>query len=252
MKLGFAALLPALFAVGCYLLEKRTKFLKMSFMARQCVYGVLFGALAIIGTEWGIPIDGAQVNCRDAAVLTAGLLFGAPAGIIAGVIGGLERWFAVYWGVGAFTRVACSVSTVIAGVYAALLRKYMFENKKPGWALSFAIGIVMEVFHMTMVFLTNMGEPERAMAVVRACTVPMVLANGFSVLIATLIIVFLSSDCKMRYDLFHNVRISQTIQRWLLIAVVIAFASSRAFVYRLQTTLPHPPTDSARPLAPAA
>ncbi len=59
-------------------------------MARQCVYGVLFGALAIIGTEWGIPIDGAQVNCRDAAVLTAGLLFGAPAGIIAGVIGGLS------------------------------------------------------------------------------------------------------------------------------------------------------------------
>ena len=41
-----------------------------------------------IETEFGIPINDAQVNCRDAAVLSAGLLFGGPAGIIAGLIGG--------------------------------------------------------------------------------------------------------------------------------------------------------------------
>ena len=32
---------------------------------------------------------GAVVNVRDAAPLTAGLIFGGPAGIIAGFIGGL-------------------------------------------------------------------------------------------------------------------------------------------------------------------
>lgn len=52
----------------------------------------------MVGSEFGVPIDGAIINVRDAAPLCAGLIFGPTAGILAGVIGGLERWFAVLWG----------------------------------------------------------------------------------------------------------------------------------------------------------
>ena len=129
IKLSIATLLPVIATAVLYLLDKGTRFGGMKRWGKQIIIGVIFGGLAIIGTEWGIPINGAQVNCRDAAVLVAGLLFGAPAGIIAGVIGGVERWIAVAWGVGTFTRVACTVSTILAGFYAAALRKYMFEDK---------------------------------------------------------------------------------------------------------------------------
>ena len=236
IKLSIAALLPVAASVFLYFIDKKTVFGKLNKIVKQIIYGVIFGVLAVIGTEWGIPMNGAQVNCRDAAVLTAGLMFGAPAGILAGIIGGVERWAAVAWGVGTFTRVACSVSTVIAGFYSAILRKYMFEDKKPGTFISLAIGVVMEIFHLTMVFITNMATPEKAMSVVEACTIPMVIANGFSVMLAALLLTVISRD-RHAEKKERQTHISQTIQRWLLITVVLAFAVTSFFVFRLQDEL---------------
>lgn len=250
IKLGIAALLPVAAAALMYLLEGKTRFGKLKNAARQVIIGILFGILAVIGTEWGIPMNGAQVNCRDAAVMVAGLLFGAPAGIIAGVIGGIERWIAVAWGIGTFTRVACTVSTILAGFYAAALRKFMFENKKPGWLIAGAAGIVMEVFHLTMVFITNMNTPERAMTVVKACSVPMIIANGVSVFLAALVLTVLAGEDVFAFG-FHRdrVRISQTIQRWLLITVVLAFGVTSYFVFSLQDQIAASQTDSLLDLA---
>lgn len=235
IKLGIAALIPCIAAAALYLLDKKTKFGRLNPKIKQVIFGMVFGVIAVLGTEWGIPINGAQMNCRDAAVLTAGLMFGAPAGIIAGIIGGVERFIAVAWGVGSFTRIACTVSTIIAGVYAALLRRFMFENKKPGWLISLAIGVVMEVFHMTMVFLTNMATPEAAMAAVKACSVIMITANSVSVMLASLVIGMLSHNGELRRK--SSVRISQTIQKWMLVTVVLAFFVTSYFVFNLQDTV---------------
>ncbi|MBQ0125316.1 MAG: SpoIIE family protein phosphatase [Clostridiales bacterium] len=247
IKLGIAALLPVIASVLLYIAEKRTSFGETNKTTRQIIYGVVFGILAIIGTEWGIPMNGAQVNCRDAAVLVAGLAFGAPAGIIAGFIGGIERYIAVAWGVGSFTRIACSVSTIIAGIYAALLRKFMFEDKKPSWLLSLAIGVVMEVFHLTMVFITNMATPTRAMEVVKACTVPMLTANGISVMLACMALTLLAKE-NLRPKK-SAIRISQTVQRWLLVAVLLAFLATSMFVIGLQNAIADTQTESLLSIA---
>ena len=235
VKLSIAALLPPLAAMLLYLADKHTRLGKLNHWIKQVAFGLIFGGLAIIGTEWGIPINGAQVNCRDAAVLAAGLLFGAPAGILAGIIGGVERWIAVAWGVGTFTRVACTVSTIFAGFYSAVLRKYMFEDKKPGWMLSLAVGVVMEVIHLTMVFVTNMATPTQAIAVVAACSAPMVVANGVSVMLSALAISALAKEPLLPSR--DTVRISQTIQRWMLIAVTLAFAVTSLFIFNFQHTV---------------
>ncbi len=234
-KLALATLLPAVVAVIVYLLDKKTACAKLPRAVKQILIGVLFGGLAILGTEAGVPINGAQINCRDAAVLIAGLMFGGPAGIIAGVIGGVERWIAVAWGIGTFTRVACSVSTLIAGIYSALLRKFMFDDKRPSWMLSFAIGVVMEVFHMTMVFITNMDNTTKAMAVVKSCTFPMVIGNALSVMVAAVLITIASRERLFGHN--ERRRISQTVQRRLLICVVAAFLATTGFMYALQTAI---------------
>ena len=247
LSLMLAALLPVILSAVLYLAERKMPFGKLNDTLRQLIYGVLFGFLAILGTEWGIPMNGAQVNCRDAAVLTAGLMFGAPAGLLAGVIGGVERWVAVAWGVGTFTRTACSVSTLLAGIYAALLRKFMFEDRKPGWLISLAIGVVMEVFHLTMVFLTNMATPMEAMTVVKACTFPMIIANSLSVMLASMILSVLAKE-SIRIEQ-EQVRISQTVQRWLLVTVALAFAVTSAFVFALQNKLAMAQTDTLLDMA---
>ena len=115
---------------------------KINYWLKQIIIGIVFGAIAILGTECGVRLDGAIMNARDAAPLCAAIIFGAPAGIIAGIIGGVERWFAVTWGAGTFTRLACSIATIFAGVFGAILKKYMFDNKIPNYAYAFIIGAV--------------------------------------------------------------------------------------------------------------
>ena len=229
----FAGFLPVLLSCFLYILEKKTIFSKLPYISKQIIIGLLFGTLAVLGNEWGININGAIVNARDAAVMSGGLLFGAPAGIIAGIIGGVERWFAVYWGAGMYTRIACSISTIIAGIYAALLRKYMFEDKKPSWILSLAIGVVMEVLHLTMVFITNLNDAANALHVVTDCSIPMITVNAISLMVSTIALRLLSGN-----SVFHRKRavatISQNIQRSLLICVTVAMIITTGFMYQLQ------------------
>ena len=236
VKLGIAALLPVILSLVLHFIERGKAFSRISQKAWQVICGVAFGILAIIGTEFGVSINGAMMNARDAAVLCAGLLFGGPAGIIAGLIGGIERWIAVAWGVGSYTRVACSISTALAGFYAALLRKNMFDDKKPNWGISMAVGVVMEVFHLSMVFFTNMSDPLTAMRVVKVCTVPMILANGLSVMLASMALGIVSRELGAKNGK-DSVRISQTIQKWLFVTVILAFFATSYFVFSLQTRL---------------
>ena len=238
--LAIAGLLPVLMTSIFIFLDKKTIFNKFPDTAKQIIYGLFFGILAILGTEYGIPYNGAQTNVRDAAVLAAGLVFGAPAGIIAGLIGGIERYFAVYWGVGAYTQIACTVSTIIAGFYSAALRKYMFDDHKPSWTLAFFIGLVMEVFHMTMVFLTNMSDTEHAMLVVKTCSIVMVPANALSTMLSVLVARYMSDGLKKSES---QLSVSQTIQRRLLVCVAIMFALTSWFTYRLQTAIAEDTTE---------
>ncbi len=96
LLLFLISLLPVALSALIYLAKRTKTAEKVSPAARQAIIGVLFGVMAIIETEFGIKIEGAVINVRDASPIIAGLLFGAPAGILAGLIGGIERWFAVY------------------------------------------------------------------------------------------------------------------------------------------------------------
>jgi LytS/YehU family sensor histidine kinase len=137
-----ATLLPIAASAVLYACERRQLAITLDPRRWMLLVGCAFGLIAVIGTEVGIPQDGAIMNVRDAAPLCAGLLFGGPAGIIAGLIGGVERWFASYWGAGDFTRLACSLATILVGFGAALLRARMFDHKRPAWPFALAIGVV--------------------------------------------------------------------------------------------------------------
>ena len=77
MPLVFAGTLIVLFSVVLYYLDKRTKFGALPSLFKQTVYGLCFGLAAAFATEVGsFNLFGAAVNCRDAAPITAGLLFG--------------------------------------------------------------------------------------------------------------------------------------------------------------------------------
>lgn len=242
LKLLIPVLCNAVLAVILYLTEKKTLFGKMNYKLKQCIIGVLFGALAAFSTEYGVDVGGAIMNVRDASPICAGLIFGAPAGIISGVIGGAYRWLAVFWGAGEYTRLACSVSTVLAGFIAALLRKHMFDDKKPSFIYGLGIGMVCEVLHMLMIFVTNMNDANRAFTFVESCTLPMVLANGIAVGLAVMVVSILGRE-KLKFHKEQK-QISQTFQFWLFICIVIAYFVTSGFTYVLQTGMSGKETES--------
>ena len=235
LQLTAIAALPVGLSVILYILDKKTAFHKIKYMPKQLIFGILFGLLAICATEFGVNVGGATVNVRDSAPLCAGLIFGGPAGIIAGIIGGVERWFAVLWGAGEYTRLACSVSTVLVGVVAALLRKFMFDNKKPSWYYGLAISIIMEDVHMLMIFLTNMSDVHVAFSFVKICSLPMISINGIAVMLSVLFVSLIGKAKNEKHSELKN--ISQTFQRWLLLCVVVGFLCTTVFTWSLQTQL---------------
>ena len=226
-------LLNCTLVVGVYLLNKYTIFKNWSYMKKQIIIGILFGVASIFASTFGVEWLGAVVNVRDAAPLSAGLIYGAPAGIIAGFIGGVYRFFSVYWGAGEYTRLACSIATILAGFMAAAMRKFMFDNKKPNWIYGIYIAIACEVVHMILIFVTNMDNSSYAFEFVKGATFPMVLGNAIAVGVSLLFITLLSNEGLFKKK--QTERIANTFQRWLLICIAIAFFATTAFTYVLQS-----------------
>jgi len=240
MKMSAAALLPVAASLLLYAAISATGFGKKSVRFQQTVIGLIFGLIAVFGTEFGITVSGATVNVRDAAPLCAGLIFGAPAGLIAGFIGGAERWFAVFWGAGMYTRTACTIATAVAGIFAAVLRKNMFDDKIPGWQYGLAGGLVCEVLHMLLIFITNMNDVRHAFTVVKICSLPMILFNGLSVMTAIIAV----TACAKRPLWTRGQKLSQTFARWLLICISIAFVFTGIFTFVVQTRLSNGDADN--------
>ena len=232
MRLIVPILLNCLLVLCVYLADKYTPIKKLPYVYKQIIIGVLFGGVSAFASSYGVEWLGAVVNVRDAAPLSAGLIFGAPAGIISGFIGGLYRWFSVYWGAGTYTRLACSIATAIAGLMAAAVRKLMFDNKKPTWGYGVCIAATCEVIHMILIFLTNMDNSSEAFEFVKGATLPMMLGNSAAVGMAIVIVSLLSHDSFTWHR--ANEKISNTFQRWLLLCIAIAYFVTSSFTYILQ------------------
>lgn len=246
LKLILTALYNTFLAVLIYILEKRTPFGKFSYKRKQFIIGILFGAMAIFASTdlAGVDIgDGTIMNVRDAAPLCAGLIFGAPAGIISGIIGGVYRYISAFYGLtGAYTQLACSISTIIAGLIAAWLRKYMFDNKKPGFVYGLGIGMLCEVIHMLMIFFTNANDANTAFNFVQVCSLPMIICNGLSVGAAVMIVTILGKDRKKEF--LYKKHISKTFQARLFVCIVIAYLLTSTYTYIIQSQMSNTETES--------
>ena len=91
MELIVPVLLNCLLVVGVYWLDKHKMVKQYNYITKQIIIGLIFGGASAFASSFGVEWLGAIVNVRDAAPLSAGLIFGAPAGIIAGFIGGIYR-----------------------------------------------------------------------------------------------------------------------------------------------------------------
>ncbi len=229
IKLMISSFLPIIFSVIFFQAEKKTSFSKIKYWQNQLIIGVVFGFLAVISTHLGMETEGAVINVRDASPLTAGLIFGGPAGIIAGLIGGVERFFVSFWGIGQSTQLACSLATLCAGLFAALMRKFIFDNKIPSVFYGLLVGMTTEVFHMLLIYFTNLSNVFDAFEYIQNCTLSMTLCNGLTVMLSILSVSIL--DNKKLRSKNKVKKIEYTFRSRLLICVLIAFLVTSAFSF---------------------
>ena len=203
----------------------------------KILIGVVYGITACLSTHFGVMYGLFAVNVRDISPLAAGMFFDPVSGIIAGLIGGIERYIAgTYLGVGTYTCIACSISTTLAGFLAAALNKWVFKGKIPSGLYAFFMGAVMEVFHMYSVFLTHREDMSTAFYVVRTCAIPMIVFTGIGVSICAVLIRFLSKDetLKLRYRRKHP-SLSSRFQGWLFLTTFVVLTGSFFVSFSLQT-----------------
>lgn len=143
----------------------------------------VFGLISVYGTYSGMDFMGAKVNVRDLGPMIAGLVGGPIAGVGAGLIGGLHRFFFM----DGPTTLSCSLATVFAGLLGGLI--YVLSKRRfPGVLVAVAFAVFQESFHMGLALLLVEPYP-LAEEIVAEVGPPMILVNSIGVLIFSYIIV---------------------------------------------------------------
>ncbi len=200
--------------------------------------GLIYGFCAVLSTHYSVDYSHMLVNVRDMGPLCAGLFFDPVSGIIAGLLGGIERYIAgTYWNIGSYTKVACSVSTCLSGFVAAFMSIFIFKRKKPSGTYAFFMGAVMEVFHMYVVFITHRNDMKMAFYVVKVCSMPMIFFTGLGLALCAVVLRIYAGEWtnpfKKRSD--HEIKVSQKFQFWLFAVTASIVIINFVFSFRIQT-----------------
>ena len=199
---------------------------------------VIYSMCAIFSTHYGVDYSHMLINVRDMGPLCAGLFFDPWAGVLAGLIGGIERYIAgAYFGIGSYTRIACSISTCLSGFVAMFMSIVIFKRKKPSATYAFFMGAVMEVFHMYVVFITHRDDLKMAFYVVKACAPPMIIFTGIGLALCANAMKIYAGEWenpfKRRKD--SEILVSQKFQFWLFLVSAFIIITGFCFSFFVQT-----------------
>nr|MCR5347751.1 hypothetical protein [Fretibacterium sp.] len=220
-----------------WLLWKLLKDRKLSLLLKVFV-GLVYGFCSVLSTHCGVDYAHMVLNVRDIGPLTAGFFFDPLSGILAGLIGGIERYIAgTYWEFGAYTRIACSVSTCLAGFLAAFLSVALFKRKKISPTFAFFMGAVMEVLHMYFVLITHRDDMNMAFFVVYTCSGPMITFTGLGLAASSLVLKICEGEWKNPFKTRKKdeVHVLERFQSWLFIVTVTILVLNSLFSFAMQT-----------------
>ena len=136
---------------------------------------IFFSLIGIYATIVGKKEYGAIANFRDLGPVMAGFAGGPIIGFLTGLIAAIHRF-----SIGGFTKIPCSLATILAGIFAGLLAKKIKQTLN--YFLALIVPFTLELFHMILILI--LANPfETAWRVVQEIVFPMVFVNCVGVLI---------------------------------------------------------------------
>ena len=154
----------------------------------------IFSVFSILGTYFGLPIQGAIANTRAIGAVLAGIIGGPLLGGAVGLTAGIHRFT-----LGGFTAFSCGLSTTMEGLIGGLVHLYLVRSYRQQQLLSPAVAffttVIAEITQMVIILL--MAKPfDDALGLVRVIAVPMTLINSAGAAIFVSII----RDQRKMYD----------------------------------------------------
>ena len=181
-------------AVIAYLLGRNRRIMQLAVNPRSktawLFFTVVFSALSIISSYYGVRINGALASTRIVGTLMGGLIGGPYAGFSVGLISGIHRYF-----LGGFTAPSCAIATFIAGWAAGLLRDRLgFPNLN--WRIAAVIALGAEVLQkgLTLAFAKPFAA---ALAFEQTAALPTIAVT----ILGTSLFVLILNDMRIQYEL---------------------------------------------------
>ena len=206
----------------------------------RILFGLVFGGISVLANHFGIDYGYMLLNVRDIGPLAAGLFFSPLSGVLAGLIGGVERFIAgEVWKIGSFTTMACSVSTVLAGLLGAFMHWKIYKGKRPPVLHAFLLGVLTEVFHMYAVLIFRRDALFLAYQVVSTVAIPMIAFTSAGLMLCSMSLRLLAHESPdFGWNLDNaKVTLPVQIQRLLLMVTALLFLVNFGVTWSFRTRL---------------
>lgn len=136
---------------------------------------VVFSIFCVLGTWFGLHIDGSIANTRAIGAVMGGLLGGPLVGGMVGLVGGLHRY-----SLGGMTALSCMISTMVEGLLGGLVHRTLMKRGRPDLVLNpltaGAVTLVAELVQMAIILL--LARPyDEALHLVHSIVAPMTVTN---------------------------------------------------------------------------
>ena len=198
--------------------------------------GLVFGALTVLANRLSFSFSPLLLNLRNIGPLAAGMFFDPLSGVIAGLIGGADRFlFGAVSHPGEFIQLGCAVSTVVAGLLPLLLNPRCERKRRPSVFFAMILGAATVVFEMYMIFLTHCRTLLDAFDAVTPFVVPMVLAACLGMAGCSLVLRVADGKEGGFLPSFSVKSLFRRFRFWLLLGTGLVFASSFVISYLLET-----------------
>ncbi|ONI38016.1 hypothetical protein AN639_05925 [Candidatus Epulonipiscium fishelsonii] len=230
LKLIITLVVPIIVSIILY---KFVPFKNFKPMYEQIIIGLIFGIMVMLDNFFSVYIQGILINVSTSIVLCAGLIFGAPAGIIAGIIGGVHRCLTFSQGVGVYSQFIGGFITIFAGVCSASLRVYMLKNKRPTLSQGIFTVIVIEIIYILILFTTHIFDMREIFLAIRIATIPQIIFNIIIIGILLKILPLIVVEVKTYKS--EKKSISQVFHKGVFICLFMVFIATSSFNWWIVT-----------------
>lgn len=137
---------------------------------------LLFSIFCIMGSYFGLHIEGAIANTRAMGAVLGGLIGGPMVGFAVGLTGGLHRY-----SLGGFTDLACAISTTAEGLIGGAMHYYYVNKNRQEQIFNpvnaFFITLYAEMLQM-LILLIFTPSFEQTLTLIQKIAAPMLITNS--------------------------------------------------------------------------